>query len=143
MHLIVAGLVELRAFRYYLRRAEGLRQSFVEMDYQPSLNAPYSLGTRFCAVYEGCACCTGSNRCQDDTGDLSDPSTLYTSAGAGSKPLAPAPAVKHACHRVKGRSCTFAIKILCPAGVGPRYLKALYHEYTDATFQVPSTSSCM
>lgn len=44
---------------------------------------------------------------------------------------------------VKGRACTFAIKTLYLAGVGPRYLKALYHEYTDATFQVLSISFCM
>ena len=29
------------------------------------------------------------------------------------------------------------------AGVGPRYLKALYHEYTDIAFQVPLLSSCI
>lgn len=79
---------------------------------------------------------TGGNQCYDDTGDLSDPSTLYTSAGAGNR-LAPAlvvtlPGLTALCNRR-----------ICLAGVGPRYLKALYHEYTDATFQVRSISSCV
>ena len=57
------------------------------------VNAPYSHGTIFYSFLEVCALGTGGNQCYDDTGDLSDPSTLYTSAGAGSKLLAPALAV--------------------------------------------------
>lgn len=50
MHLTVAGLVELRAFRCGLQCAEVFRRVLVEMVFQPSLNAPHSLGTRCCAV---------------------------------------------------------------------------------------------
>ncbi len=50
--LSVAGLVGLRTFRYVLHLTTIVRHTFAKMTLQLSMNAPHSLGLRFCAMLE-------------------------------------------------------------------------------------------